>query len=430
MDLLMNEVRSLQLKIDGMTKKLDSLDTKINEITESQQIGGGTVRKSDNFNNIIIRFFTGLRKLTPEELKKTLDEANAILSTVDPILTDQNLEQTLEQTVSKDRLKIMLKEVFDLLNSLHHSATVDASTSIESRNDYNEDKEKEEEKKRREEREKKEKEREDKEKKEREDIENKIREDIENKIREEREDREKKLREEREDEKKIQFWRKYKNKYNYIEKLKLKLPPLDNSVKETESLQSDVNANVQNDLNDNTQNDVNDTVQNDVNGTAQNDVNDTAQNDLNDKTYTLDDIIQKFDVYEMFKRKLKNSPYEDPYFKNNVKNSNLRLTLQSGETIVKPVSHVAPLIVLKKCDDLCPIPLQNKKTTGKQFPSTSKQVSNTKNTTTNVTKRETRANKTMKLTNSFNTNVKANQTKKRSLTIKNSKYEPSKKKRN
>jgi len=292
--------------------------------------------------------------LTPEELKNTLIEADAILNTVNPIPTDQNFEQTLEWNASKDKLKTILKEVFDLLNSLPHNTTVDANKPVAStsvvppRRGITKE----------------------------------------------------------EEEKKIKFWRKYKNKYNYIEKLKVKLPPLNDTVKESKSVQNDVNNIVQNDANaivqndanaivqndanaivqndanaivqndanailqndanaivqnldDTPQNDLNDNPQNDVNDTAQNDVNENAQNDLNDKRYTLDDIVQNFEAYENLKSRLKNSPYDDPYFKNNVKNSNLCLTLPNGETIVKPVSHVAPLIFLKKCDALCPIPLQN-----------------------------------------------------------------------
>lgn len=55
---LMDEVRSLQLKLDFMTKTLGSLDKKVNKLTESQQFGGETVCKSDNSVNIIIKFLT------------------------------------------------------------------------------------------------------------------------------------------------------------------------------------------------------------------------------------------------------------------------------------------------------------------------------------------------------------------------------------
>lgn len=52
----MNEVQSLQIVLGGMSQKLDSLEKKINEITESQQTGGETVQKSANSSNIIIKF--------------------------------------------------------------------------------------------------------------------------------------------------------------------------------------------------------------------------------------------------------------------------------------------------------------------------------------------------------------------------------------
>jgi len=262
-----------------------------------------------------------LGKLSPEELKNTLIEANSILNTVNPTPTDLNNDQTLEWSVTKDKLKTVLKEVFGLLNSLPFDTSVDANNCVASTSTgpiYDNTKV---------------------------------------------------------EETKIQFWRRYKNKYNYIERLKLKLPPLndvngsvqndgnDNTQNHVSgSVQNDVNPTVQNNVNDTTQNDGNGSVQNNVNDATQNDGNGSVQNDLNDLTkYTINDIISNYDVYKMFKSKLKNPPYDDPYFKNNVKNDKLTLTLQNGETIVKPVSHVAPLIVLQKCDDLCPIPLQNKK---------------------------------------------------------------------
>jgi len=134
------------------------------------------------------------------------------------------------------------------------------------------------------------------------------------------------------EEEKIKIWRKYKNKYNYIEKLKCKLPSL------------------------------NDTPQNNANSTVKNDLNDNTQMDLNEKKYTLNDIIQNENIYELFRSKLKNSPYDNPYIKNNLNNSNLTLSLYSGEIYAKPMRCVAPLVVLKKCDKLDPTPLQNKKT--------------------------------------------------------------------
>jgi len=262
---------------------------------------------------IFFIFFQGLRKLSPEELKNTVIEADAILNTVNPIPTDQNLDQTLEGHVTKDKLKTILKEVFDLLNSLPLDANADsnnpvASTSIETKYD-----------------------------------DTKVKED------------------------KIFYWRKYKNKYNYIEKLKLKLPPIDNSFEDVEFLQNNANGTIQNDANTFEPDNVNGTVENypnpivqDVNGTEQNERHNTAQSD--NSIYTVNDIIQNERVYELFKSRLQNSPYDDPYFKKHCRNSNLTLTLQNGETILKPVSHVAPLIVLKKCDDLCQIPHENKKT--------------------------------------------------------------------
>jgi len=54
----MDEVRSLHLKLDCMTRTLGSLDRKIDKLTESQQFGGETVRKSANSVNIIIKFLT------------------------------------------------------------------------------------------------------------------------------------------------------------------------------------------------------------------------------------------------------------------------------------------------------------------------------------------------------------------------------------
>lgn len=277
--------------------------------------------------------------MSHEELKNTLIDADAILNTVNPIPTHENVDETLEWNVTKVSLKTILKEVFDLLSSLPLDINVNANNPVASTST----------------------------------------------------------------EKKIQFWRRYKNKYNYIEHLKPKLPPLDedgrpvrrvepqqdgivennvNSIvqnNENSVVQNDENSIVQNDVNPIVQNDENSIVQNgensivpndenaivpnDENSIVQNNVNATAQNGLNNKTtYTLNDIIQNPEVYEMFKSRLKNSPYEDPCFKNRVRNSQLTITLHNGQTIVRPVSHVAPLIVLKKCDDMCPIPLQNKET--------------------------------------------------------------------
>ncbi|CAI6344619.1 unnamed protein product [Macrosiphum euphorbiae] len=294
---LMDEIRSLHLKVDHVTNTLGSLDKKINDIAALQQIGGETVRKSANSINIIIRFLAGLRKLSPEELKNTLVEGDAILNTVNPIPTGQSIDEALEWNDFKEKLKTTLKEVFDLLNSLPIDTNSNGSGA--STNNAN---------------------------------------NIDRKVEEE----------------KIQFWRKYKNKYNYIDKLKPKLPPINNPVEEVVS-----------------------SIQNEVNSTEENDKNPIVQNNLNSETtYTINDIIQNKEVYEMFKKRLKNSPYDDPVYKNNVVNSKLTLTLANGETYIRPVSHVAPLIVLKKCDDLCPIPLHKKKRRDEHFPSTSKDITN------------------------------------------------------
>jgi len=120
------------------------------------------------------------------------------------------------------------------------------------------------------------------------------------------------------------------------------LPPINHPVEEVlSSLQNEVNSTVANDINP--------IVQNDLNSNVQNNVNDTTQNNLNgETTYTINDIIQNKEVYEMFKSRLKNSPNDDPIYKNNVVNSKLTLTLHNGETYIRPVSHVAPLRVLKK----------------------------------------------------------------------------------
>jgi len=251
--------------------------------------------------------------LSREELKNVLVKADAIQNTLEPIPT-QNFEETLEWDVTKVKLKTILKEVFDLLRSLPLD-TKEANNSEPSTSSIAYDN---------------------------------------GKVEEE----------------KIQFWRKYKNRYNYIEEIKPKLPPLSDNDPVEENLndsdQNNINPTVENDLNVNTQNNVqNDlnvntqnNVQNDLNVNTQNNV----QNDLNGKRrYTINDIIQNKEVYELLKSRLKDSPYDDPFYKNNVVNSKLTITLQNGETFVRPVSHVAPLILLNKCDDLSAIPLQYQK---------------------------------------------------------------------
>jgi len=52
---LMDEIRSLNQRLDSMTKTLSTLDQKIDNIAISQRIGDETMRKSANSITIIIR---------------------------------------------------------------------------------------------------------------------------------------------------------------------------------------------------------------------------------------------------------------------------------------------------------------------------------------------------------------------------------------
>lgn len=52
---LIDEIRSLNQKLDVMTEKLNSLDQKISNIATSQQIRDETMRKSANSITVIIR---------------------------------------------------------------------------------------------------------------------------------------------------------------------------------------------------------------------------------------------------------------------------------------------------------------------------------------------------------------------------------------
>jgi len=54
--ILVDEIRSLNQKLDIITKKLNSLDQKITNIAASQLIGDETIRKSANSITVIIRF--------------------------------------------------------------------------------------------------------------------------------------------------------------------------------------------------------------------------------------------------------------------------------------------------------------------------------------------------------------------------------------
>jgi len=128
---------------------------------------------------------------------------------------------------------------------------------------------------------------------------------------------------------------KYKNKYRYIEKLMFHLPPLKDPVKKPEDVQN---------------------VMNDVNKTTQNNVNDM-------EPFTAHDVEQNKELYELLISKLKNSPYNDrAYFNNGVRIKNLNVKLKNGNSVIKPVSFVQPLILLDKCDDMHPLPVQNKNT--------------------------------------------------------------------
>jgi len=52
---LIDEIRSLNKKLNVITEKLDSLDQKISNIDSSQQIRDETMRKSANSITIILR---------------------------------------------------------------------------------------------------------------------------------------------------------------------------------------------------------------------------------------------------------------------------------------------------------------------------------------------------------------------------------------
>lgn len=189
----------------------------------------------------------------------------------------------------------------------------------------------------------------------------------------------------------VRIYRKYKNKYNYIDQIK---PPLEDSVMEPESENNilenatitNVSYTVQNDLNDNTQND--------LNVSSQNEPNDIVQNDLNGP-FTRQDIENDKRVYELLKSRLKNSPYDNSAFIiNNVNATHFTVKLPNGEDCSEPLRVVQPLVVINKCDALF-----------SQFSDKlKKNKSNNNNNnvaTTKMNKRETRANTSRDKTNRY-----------------------------
>ncbi|XP_025203779.1 myb-like protein D [Melanaphis sacchari] len=410
---MMNEIRSLRQLLEATNQKIDN-------IAISERIRDETVRKSANSITVIIRLLAGLSKLSVAELRDILIESDALLNTIHPIpTTDQNIDPT---PVTNNQLKTVLKEVSNLLtlmSNVEQPSNQSSSTTSDSENAYI------------------------------------------NKINEEE---------------RLRFWRKYKNKYNYMGNIRCKVSTLETPVRELEHcenaivnitqnninevVQNDLNANTHNNLNDIVQNDVNDETQNNVNEETQNNVNEETQNDVNEETqnnvneetqndndvneetqnnvneetqndvneetqndvnfkFTRDDVIKNKAVYEMLRSRLKNSPYDDPiFFHNNVRLTHINIKTVNGESVIKPVSCVAPLIILNKCDEKSSSPSVQEKPL-ELHQSTSNGSSS---------KRETRANTTKIKTNSSNANVETS-TKKRSLTIKNSKCKSSKKKK-
>ncbi|CAH1720834.1 uncharacterized protein LOC114125837 [Aphis gossypii] len=211
---LIDEIRSLNQKLDVMTEKLNSLDQKISNIATLQQTRDETMRKSANSITVIIRLLAGLRKLDSTALRTILVDSDALLHTIHPIsTTDQNVDQI---PITMDRVKSILKEAMDVVNSFPSAQQPSTSTSNDN-------------------------------------------------------DTEIKKLKKIEEADRVRIHRKYKNKYNYIDQIK---PPLEDSVQEPESQNNplenipitNVTYSVQNDSNDDTQNDPNYTVQNDLNG--------------------------------------------------------------------------------------------------------------------------------------------------------------------
>lgn len=215
--ILIDEIRSLNQKLNVMTEKLDSLDQKISNINSSQQIRDETMRKSANSITIILRLLAGLRKLNSTELRNFLVDSDALLHTIHPI---SNTEQNVDQIpVTMDRLQSILKEAIDVVNLL--PSAQQPSTSNSNDTDSN--------------------------------------------------DTEMEKMKKIEEANRIRIRRKYQNKYNYIDQIK---PPVEDSVEEQEFQNNplenvtvtNVRYSVQNDSNDDTENNPNDITQNNLNG--------------------------------------------------------------------------------------------------------------------------------------------------------------------
>lgn len=255
------------------------------------------------------------------ELRNILVDSDALLHTIHPIsTTDQNVDQI---PVTMDRVKSILKEAIDVVNLFPSAQQPSTSNSN---------------------------------------------------------DTEMKKIEEAD---RVRIYRKYKNKYNYIDQIK---PPLEDLVKEQESKNNplenvtitNVSYTVQNDSNDNTLNDPNDIVQNNLNG-----------------PFTRQDIENDRSVYELLKSRLQNSAYDHSAFIiNNVNATHFTVKLPNGEDCMQPLRAVQPLVVINKCDALF-----------SQFSDKlKKNKSNKKNNnkaTTKMKKRETRANTTKNITNRY-----------------------------
>ncbi|KAE9543548.1 hypothetical protein AGLY_002348 [Aphis glycines] len=155
----------------------------------------------------------------------------------------------------------------------------------------------------------------------------------------------------------LRIYRKYKNKYNYIDQIK---PPLEDLVKKPVSQNNllenvtitNVSYTVHNDLNDNTQNDQNDIVQNDLKVNTQNDPNNIVQNDLNG-SFTRQDIENDRRVYELVNSKLENSPYDHSAFIiYNVNATHFTVKLPNGEDCMQPLRAFQHPVIVNKCDAL------------------------------------------------------------------------------
>jgi len=264
--------------------------------------------------------------LNSTELQNVLIESGALLNTIHPIsTTNQSVDQF---PLSMDRVKNRLQDAMNVVNLL--PSAQQPSTSYSNNTDSN--------------------------------------------------DTEMKKMKKIEEANRIRIYRKYKNKYNYIDQIK---PPSVDSVNEAESQNNlienptitNVSYSVQNDLNDNTQNDI---VQNDLNG-----------------PFTRQDIENDRKVYELLKSNLKNSPYDGSAFViNNVNATHFSIKLPNGEECLQSLDSVQPLVVINKFETLF-------SQFAEKFKKKKYNNNNNNKATTKMNKRETRTNTTKDTTNRY-----------------------------